>query len=134
MTTIKAPTGLGAGGRKLWRELTTLHEMDALQLVQLEEACRSKDRLDKLDEILRGDVATWVAISEDREGDLAVTVDKALEKANATATVMKQLLAAMRLPDEATGKRPQQRGGGRGSYRTGGDDKKLSARDRLRAV
>ena len=103
------------GGQRLWDAIAADHELDAQQEVQLTEACRMKDRLDKLDELLRGDVGAWATI-EDFDGKPSVLViSSALDKANATANVMKQLLAAMRLPD-STGKRPQQRGGARGSY------------------
>ena len=109
-------TEFGPGGQRLWDAITAAHEeLDAQQEVQLTEACRMKDRLDKLDELLRGDAGAWATI-EDFDGRPSVLViSSALDKANATANVMKQLLAAMRLPD-STGKRPQQRGGARGSY------------------
>ena len=108
-------TEFGPGGQRLWDAIAAAHELDAQQEVQLTEACRMKDRLDKLDELLRGDVGAWATI-EDFDGRPSVLViSSALDKANATANVMKQLLAAMRLPD-STGKRPQQRGGARGSY------------------
>lgn len=108
-------TEFGPGGQRLWDAITAAHELDAQQVVQLTEACRMKDRLDKLDELLRGDVDAWATI-EDFDGHPSVLViSSALDKANTTANVMKQLLAAMRLPD-STGKRPQQRGGARGSY------------------
>lgn len=109
-------TEFGPGGQRLWDAITAAHEeLDAQQEVQLTEACRMKDRLDKLDELLRGDVGAWATI-EDFDGRPSVLViSSALDKANTTANVMKQLLAAMRLPD-STGKRPQQRGGARGSY------------------
>ena len=108
-------TEFGPGGQRLWDAITEQHELDAQQEVQLTEACRMKDRLDKLDELLRGDVGAWATI-EDYDGKPSVLViSSALDKANTTANVMKQLLAAMRLPD-STGKRPQQRGGARGSY------------------
>ena len=89
----KIPSGLGAGGRSLWKSIDGGHDLNAVQLVQLEEACRAKDRCD----------------------DLAARLDEAydsalLKDANATANLMKQLLAALRLPDEVTGKRPQFRG------------------------
>lgn len=89
----KIPSGLGAGGRSLWKSIDGDHDLNAVQLVQLEEACRAKDRCD----------------------DLAAQLDEAydsalLKDANATANLMKQLLAALRLPDEATGKKPQFRG------------------------
>lgn len=97
-----------AGGRALWDAITEAYELDPVQLVQLTEACRAKDRLDKLDELLRGDVASWVSIVGE-EGNLSLRVDAALDKANTTANLLKQLIAALRLPD-ADGKRPQYRG------------------------
>ena len=110
----KAPSGLGSGGRALWRAIDGAHELDATQLVQLEEACRAKDRLDKLDDVLRGDHDTWMRLYVDPLSEdgtvLELRVTQALSQANATANLMKQLLAALRLPDEATGKRPQYRG------------------------
>lgn len=113
---MQDPPDLGTGGRWLWESITAAHELDAAQRVQLVEACRAKDRLDKLDLILRGDVDTWTALVEDSTGSIVnVQVTGALVQANATANAMKQLLAAMRLPDADTGKRPQQRSA-RGAY------------------
>ena len=112
-----APEGLRPGGAQLWADITEAHNLDAVQLVQLTEVCRAKDRLDQLDRVLRGDVDVWLRLAEDSPvGDLELKVDAALAQANATANQMKQLLAALRLPDES-GKRPQQRGGARGSYK-----------------
>ena len=106
----KTPSGLGAGGRSLWKSIDSDHDLNAVQLVQLEEACRAKDRLDRLDGILRGDVDSWAYISTPDGGDAELKIDSALTQANTTANLMKQLLAALRLPDEATGKKPQFRG------------------------
>jgi hypothetical protein len=138
MTTARVPSGLGAGGRSLWRAITGQHEdLGAAQLVQLEEVCRAKDRLDKLDEILRGDTDTWASLVKARgadEGVLEVRVSGVLMKANETANVMKMLLAALRLPDEATGKRPQRRGA-RGAYNpSASKGEKVSSLDRARAA
>lgn len=130
------PTGLGSGGRTLWRAITTDHDLDAAQRVQLLEACRAKDRLDKLDAVLRGDVDTWVEIMFDRDGTaVRLNVAPALSKANDTANLMKQLLAALRLPDES-GKRPQYRGA-RGAQKPSqpggaGSGGKVSSIDRAR--
>ena len=117
MTAPKSPTGLSAGGRALWRDITAKHsDLDPQQLVQLTEACRAKDRLDKLDGLLRGDVDVWAEVLVNTSGDpVSLRIDAALGKANETANLLKQLLAAMRLPD-SVGNRPQQRGGARGSY------------------
>lgn len=130
----KAPTGLAAGGRSLWRSITDDHDdLDAPQLVQLEEACRAKDRLDQLDRLLRGDVDTWaVLVHKARTEDYELKIDHALTQANATANLMKQLLAALRLPDEKTGKRPQYRGP-RGAQKPTTPGGKVSSLDRARA-
>ena len=128
------PAGLGAGGETLWRSVTDVHTLDAVQKVQLEEACRAKDRLDKLDELLRGDVDVWARLTHSlRTEDYELKIDAALALANSTANLMKQLLAAMRLPDEESGKRPQQRGGARGAYAPGRDGS-VSSLDRARAA
>ena len=113
MAAPKTPSRLGPGGRKLWRDINAAHpDLDAVQLVQLEEACRAKDRVDKLDELLCGNHDTWMKLVPDPnsiEGNIyELRITQALDKANATANLMKQLLAAMRLPD-SEGKRPQRR-------------------------
>ncbi len=128
------PKGLRSGGRALWSAITEEHDLDAPQLVQLEEACRAKDRLDQLDLVLRGDVATWSEIVFDSDGrSVSLRIDTALDKANTTANLMKQLLAALRLPDAQTGKRPQYRGprGAVKPQQPGGA--KVSSLDRARA-
>lgn len=108
---MKAPSTLGTGGRALWNAIDTAHDLNVTQFVQLEEACRAKDRLDRLDEILRGDVEVWARLVHDlRTEEYELKIDAALSSANTTANLMKQLLAALRLPDEVTGKKPQFRG------------------------
>ena len=104
------PEGLESGGLALWSAVTSAYELDVLQVVQLTEACRLKDRLDKLDEQLRGDVDTWVRLEHSSlTHAYELKVDKAAQLANATADHMKKLLNALRLPDES-GRRPQRRG------------------------
>ena len=136
MATSRTPSGLAPGGRNLWKSVTDAHELDAVQEVTLLEACRSKDRLDKLDEVLRGDEETWMRlIKDDRTEYHELKIDSALASANTTANLLKQLLAALRLPDEA-GKKPQQRGGARGAYAATpkADSGKVSSLDRARAA
>jgi hemin uptake protein HemP len=133
------PTGLSAGGRALWTDITEAHpDLDAPQKVTLLEACRSKDRLDKLDELLRGDIDTWATLVVDVNSDgqiYELRMTQALAQANATANLLKQLLAALRLPDAASGKRPQQRGGARGAYSpTPKSGAKVSSLDKARAA
>lgn len=134
MATLRAPSGLGSGGRSLWKAITEAHELQAMQVVQLEEACRAKDRLDKLDDLLRGDVDTWADLVQDIQSETTyeLRISGALTQANATANLMKQLLAALRLPDEATGRKPQRRGA-RGSYKPPVAGGTVSSLDRARA-
>ena len=116
--------GLGVGGQRLWDAITADHELDALQEVQVLEACRMKDRLDEFDEIIQGRGVLNLmrfrlegldGLLEDPEATVTVKFDGVIDKAHSTANAMKQLLAAARLAD-SSGKRPQQRGGARGSY------------------
>lgn len=113
-----APDGLSTGGAALWAQITEAHELDPQQLVQLEEACRAKDRCDALDRAMKvsADEKSW---------------SQSLKDANATANLLKQLLAALRLPDEQTGKKPQYRGprGAQNPTVAGG---KISSLDRAR--
>ena len=132
MSDIKPPARLRARGKQFWADITEAHDLDASQLLQLEEVCRTADRLEALDRLLTGDASDWLEVIESKghEGQLEVVMDKALSEARQQQNILKQLIAAMRLPDEDTGKRPQRRAA-RGSYkpRSGG-----GAKNRLQAV
>lgn len=97
---MTTPNGMNQGGTALWAAITDEHDLDATQLVQLEEACRIKDRCDALDRAVR---------TLEDAGDLKDYIH-AVAQANASANQMKQLIAALRLPDPQSGKRPQYRG------------------------
>jgi len=81
MASRRVPKGLRSGGTLLWRQVNRDHSLDAVQQVQLLEACRAKDRLDQLDLILQGEVDSWarVVLGDDRE--LELRIDDALGKA-----------------------------------------------------
>lgn len=126
------PAGLDTGGGQLWADITESHELNATQRVQLLEACRAKDRLDKLDGLLRGEVASWARLAHRTlTADYELKIDQALAQANSTANLLKQLLAALRLPDEVTGKRPVTRPA-RGAYVKSNPAGTVSALDRAR--
>ena len=137
------PAGLGVRGSRLWAEITDLHDLDPAQTVVLEEACRSADRLDELDAIIAGRgvlnlmrfrLRELDADDDSRLVSVEVRFDSALGEARQQQTVFKQLLAALRLPDAASGRKPQQRGGARGAYKpTGSTGAKVSSLDRARA-
>jgi len=129
------PSGLGAGARALWEGITEVHELDPAQEVQLIEACRAKDRLDRLNEVLSGESDTWMTLVHDlRTEDYELKIDAALSQANATANLMKQLLAALRLPDAETGKRPQYRGARGAQKPTVPGGARVSSIERARAA
>lgn len=131
---MDAPSSLAAGGLKLWDAITGDHELDATQLVQLEEACRAKDRLDRLDSLLTGDLDAWLSIQDFEDGrPSTLVISSALTQANATANLMKQLLAALRLPDPQTGKKPQYRGARGAQKPSVAGGAKVSSIERARA-
>ena len=141
MVALTAPKGLGTRGKRLWRDIVEVHELDPQQRVLLEEACRTVDRLDKLEEKLSGREDAWahlrtraesMVITDDgREVTIDLVVDNALSEARQQQNILKQLLAAMRLPDQASGARPQQRGGARGAYAPKAGSKVVSLADRF---
>lgn len=133
MAAMAVPKELGTGGRKLWRDITGEHELDVVQEVQLLECCRTKDQLDRLDEILRGEVDAWFRITDtpNEAGEVKVVVNAAIDKRLSAANLFKSQLAALRLPDSVTGKRPQHRGT-RGAYQPRATPGNVTALDRAR--
>lgn len=108
----RAPRGLERSGRRLWRSIVDVYELDVHEQLMLVEACRVADRLDRL--------ADAAALA-----DLTVTNSKGdevaspfLVEARQQAVVFSRLLASLRLPtgDEDDVSRPQRRGGARGAY------------------
>ena len=144
MSKPKVPAGLADGGRALWRDIVKDHDLDAVQVVTLTEACRLKDRLDDMDEIIQGkgvlELLRFRRMDQggcghdDEPVTIQVKFDDVISRANATANQMKQMLAALRLADVETGARPQQRGGARGAYKPGGKAGTVSSLDRARAA
>lgn len=136
MAVPRSPAGLAVKGRRLWRELCELHEFEPAERVLLEEACRIADRLDRLDALLVGSADAWLRFQVSEDGaEVRVVVNGALSEARQQANVLKQIVAALRLPDEASGKRPQQRGGARGAYQSSGKAApagKVTALDKFR--
>ena len=141
MVALTAPKGLGTRGKRLWRDIVEAHELDPQQRVLLEEACRTVDRLDMLEGKLSGREDAWVHLrtrvedmvddGQDRSVTIDLVIDGALSEARQQQNILKQLLAAMRLPDQVSGARPQQRGGARGAYAPKAGSKVVSLADRF---
>lgn len=121
---VAVPAGLGERGARLWRSLLA---QDALLRVALEprrevalSACRTADRLEDLETR-----ATWsTPVLEGRTGQI---INPLLAEARQQAALMARLIAALRLPDEATGQRPQKR-------QLRGVQQPSKSRDRLKVV
>lgn len=104
---------LGERGRRLWQDVTKAGpELTPSEQVLLEEACRTADRLDQLDRILRGDEDCWVSLhSVNEDGSIVkVVLNQALAEARQQQTTLKQLVAELR----------QSRGGGAAKPGRGG--------------
>jgi hypothetical protein len=120
---------LGPGGRRLWASLTAQDASLAVESCPARgvalEACRAKDRCDALDAVCRAEPAMLMT-----EKGLPIA-HPAWVEARQQANILKQLVASLRLPDEATGKRPQRHMGAAGARKPNGTG---SARERLKAV
>lgn len=105
MTDIPDPDAvLAPRGRRLWESMLTQHpDMSEAEREVAVEACRVADRLERLDEICR---AVDPVVETDKGG---VITHPAFAEARQQANLLKQLVASLRLPDEASGRRPQTR-------------------------
>ena len=95
---VTRPPALGARGRRLWRQVTDGAMLKPTELVTLEEACRSADRLDVLDRILRGDQSTWLElVPVSLDGRIVeVRAGNVLTEVRQQQTTLARLLAELR--------------------------------------
>lgn len=100
----------GPRGRDLWRSQQPKGgepDLSAAERVLLEEACRLADRLDTLDQILRGDTMAWLRVSVPEGSDVGtLIVDKALSEARQQQVALKTLLAELRQSRATRSPRP----------------------------
>lgn len=97
MAAPRVLASLGPGGRSLWRGLA-YDGMSEREVALMTEACRTRDRLDKLDRYLTGE-DEWLRLVENVPGVHQVVVDNALARANSAAATLRGLLDA--LPESA---------------------------------
>ena len=116
MDVPRMPTGLKVRGRRTWKAMAE-GGMATEQVLLLEEVCRTADRLDELDELLRGK-GSWFDLVEQAEGSGVgtVVIDRALSEVRQQQNVFKQMLVTVR--QLAPGSVPQDRGS-RGAYAKG---------------
>lgn len=99
-------TDLGARGQRLWdsllaQDVSLGDESNPMREVAL-TACRTADRVDHL-EVL---ACSTDPVVEGRGGPM---IHPLLAEVRQQSALLARLVAALRLPDEATGKRPQKR-------------------------
>jgi hypothetical protein len=105
------PNELADSGRKLWVDILEQYELDSHELLILKEACRVADRLDLLAEAAAGEPLTRIS---NKTGD--PVANPLLVEARQQSITLARLTAALRLPTEDLGNRPQRRSGVRGVY------------------
>lgn len=79
------------GGQRLFDSLSRPTD-DGPTSALIVEACRAKDRLDRLHRIVRGDVDTWTRVFSG-EGEFVLKLDTAVSEARQLSTVFRQQLA-----------------------------------------
>ena len=103
---------MGANGKALWHAVTEHLDLDQHEIALLGEACRVRDRLDRLDAAIRKDGE----LLPDRRPH------PALAESRQQAITLTRLIASLRLPEDLeTGQRPQRRGAARGIYTQSAD-------------
>lgn len=86
---------LGPRGRELY-ETTRAVSLPVEQRALVLEAARLLDRLEKLDQLLRGDVDTWATIAVVDGGQAHLSIDSALNSARLHAQTLSQMLAQLK--------------------------------------
>lgn len=90
----RPPTGLGASGRRFWRETCTEYVLSGPERALLEQACRTMDRLAALDAaVVRDGVTVEGSAGQPR-------AHPALVELRAQQLVLGKVLAQLELPDE----------------------------------
>lgn len=94
MSALKAPAGLGAAGRKLWREVLADFELPPDGLALLVQACRTVDELERLREAL----ANAEVMTTGSQGQPVTS--PLFAEARAHRATLAKLIAQLALPDE----------------------------------
>jgi hypothetical protein len=100
------PFDLGTRGERLWASLlaqdASLEAEDSPMREVALSACRTADRVEHLERLS----LTVDAVVEGRTGPM---IHPLLAEVRQQSALLARLVAALRLPDEATGKKPQRR-------------------------
>jgi hypothetical protein len=95
-TTVRAPAGLGAAGRRLWRAITDDNDLRADELLILEHAARTTDLLARID-------AALVDAPLTVKGSMGQLVEHPLvSESRAQRGTLARLLAQLKVPESDT--------------------------------
>lgn len=101
---MSTPSKLGVRGKRLWKSLLAQDDSLDDELSPMREvalaACYAADRVDQLEELAR----TVAPVAEGKSGEAMHPVFAEVRQQEA---ILARLITALRLPDEATGKRPK---------------------------
>lgn len=123
VTKLPPPAGLGARGSRLW-EAESVHARDVGHLMLLEEACRTADTLERLNELVHADETQWLELvrndaeSTDERVELRVVVNGVLVEQRQQQDTFRRQVAEIRLSGRAgvpVGQQGQSSPGGAGS-------------------
>lgn len=106
-STPRAPRGLKAGGKRLWKAVTDEFELGEHELSVLLQASRTVDALDELERIVIAEGVT-------HDSPQGVRAHPALVEARQQRITLAKLVASLRIPlddDQSAGRLPQQRVG-----------------------
>jgi hypothetical protein len=105
---VKLPGGLDKSGKGLWAAISGALELDERDQALLLEAARAKDRLDRLDSLIR---KAELVLPDGRANPL-------LAEGRQQQQTFARLIVALRLPEDLSEpeRRPQRRGGLRSVY------------------
>ncbi|UVT24963.1 hypothetical protein NXT08_22440 [Rhodococcus pyridinivorans] len=95
------PSELGERGTALWGALSDGLADDSARLLLLAEACRMADSLDKLDQLLSGDVDAWTRVVTG-DGEMVLRIDGAMAERRALVGMLRLTLRQIEGADEAT--------------------------------
>lgn len=90
----KCPTGLGAAGRRLWRDTSGVYELRADELLLLDKACRTADDLARLEQEMAGESLTTIGSAGQ------VRAHPLLAELRGMRLVLAKLLGQLDLPEE----------------------------------
>lgn len=86
---------MGPRGRRLWAALCERVDGEHGRAL-LTEACRTADRLDRLDALLVGDESAWFRLRSDASAKMVeVVIDAALAEARQQAMTFQRLIASL---------------------------------------